>query len=207
MIPYITEEVWQLLNRVATQRGLPQARKAPPSIMTAPWPVVDEAHRDETIERQFARFETALRAVREIRSRQNIAPKKAVNFSIRTDAETCQLLQPMQAYFDRLANAQLVACGPDAESPATVAAVSLPGMEILVDLTGLIDVSAELARNLQQEKKLLGLISGKEKKLANANFVSKAPADVVQRERDSLVQLQEQLDSVRAMLAELQSQS
>ena len=47
-------------------------------------------------------------------------------------------------------------------------------MEIYVDLKDLIDVKAELAKNEQQEQKLLGLIKAKEAKLANESFVSRA---------------------------------
>jgi valyl-tRNA synthetase len=75
----------------------------------------------------------------------------------------------------------------------------------MVDLAGLIDVSAEIVRNEQQEKKLLGLISGKESKLGNANFTARAPADVVAKERESLDQLREQLNSIRTALTELRS--
>ena len=113
----------------------------------------------------------------------------------------------MGPYFQSLANAQVAACGPHVQPPATNAAVTLQGAEVLVDLTGLIDVSAEIARNEQQETKLIGLIQGKEKKLANASFVQRAPADVVQKERESLQQLQQQLAAVQAALAELRSQA
>jgi valyl-tRNA synthetase len=202
-IPFITEEVWRLLNQVAPERGLAAGAQAAESIMLAPWPQVDAAHQDEEIERRFAMFEAVLGAVREIRARQNIAPKKPVKFHVRADDETCRLLQPMQPYFESMANATPVGWGKHTKPPAASATVTLPGVEVLVDLTGLIDVEAEIARNQQQEKKLLGLIQGKEKKLSNANFVDKAPPEVVQRERDSLVQLQEHLASVRAALEEL----
>ena len=64
-------------------------------------------------------------------------------------------------------------------------------------------MKAELAKNEQQEQKLLGLIKAKEGKLTNESFVSRAPANVVQAERDGLAQLQEQLASVRTALAAL----
>ena len=52
-------------------------------------------------------------------------------------------------------------------------------------------------------QKLIGHIAGKEKKLANANFVDRAPAEVVEKERESLGQLREQLEAVEKSLAAL----
>jgi valyl-tRNA synthetase len=95
--------------------------------------------------------------------------------------------------------------GESVTPPPTHAKTTLPAMEIYVDLKDFIDKEAEIAKNEQLEQKLLSLITGKETKLANESFVSRAPANVVQAERDSLQQLKEQLASVQAALASLRS--
>jgi valyl-tRNA synthetase len=110
----------------------------------------------------------------------------------------------MRDYLDSMANAELTACGPEVAPPATSAAVTVRGMDVIVDLSDLIDVGAEIERNQQHEKKLAGQIDGKKKKLSNASFVERAPVDIVQKERESLAQLEEQLTTVRSALAELQ---
>jgi valyl-tRNA synthetase len=202
MIPFITEEIWQLLNRIAPVRGL-AGKPAVASIMQAPWPVADPAHIDPESERRFSLFQSVVGAVREIRSRQNIAPRKPLQFYLRTEAAVAELLEPMQPYFQSLANASLSGCGQDCRLHGATATLNAAGIDVLVDLSGLIDVAAEIARNTAQEKKLVGLIEGKQKKLANASFVEKAPPDVVQNERESLLQLQQQLAAVRQSLAEL----
>jgi valyl-tRNA synthetase len=158
---------------------------------------------DKETEARFAVFQQALGAIREIRSRQNIAPRERLEFAIKCDTATAALLQPMSAYFQSMANATASGIGPNVTIPPTHAKSALPGMEIYVDLKDLIDVEAELAKNTQHEQKLIGLIKGKETKLANESFVIRAPANVVQAERDSLAQLQEQLASVRTALAAL----
>ncbi len=203
MIPFITEDVWQLLGRVAPQRGLTEPESPRPSVMIAPWPVHDTSHQDAEIERQFAQFQAVLGALREIRSRQNIPPKSPIEFRVRCDREMVRLLQPMEGYFASMANATASDWGQDVQPPATHAAVSLPGAEVFVDLKNFIDVDAEIARNEKLMDKLAGQIQGKEKKLSNASFVERAPADVVQRERESLAQLQQQLAAVQATLAAL----
>ena len=70
-------------------------------------------------------------------------------------------------------------------------------MEVYIDLAGLIDVEAERARKRQEVEKLTGFIAAKEKKLAQKNFVDRAPAEVVQKERDSLADLQSQLAAAK----------
>jgi valyl-tRNA synthetase len=109
----------------------------------------------------------------------------------------------MAPYFQSMANATAAGFGPQVEIPPTNAKTAMAGMEIYVDLAGSIDVQAELVKNEQLEQKLVGFIKAKEGKLSNESFVSRAPASVVQTERDSLAQLQEQLASVRAALAAL----
>jgi valyl-tRNA synthetase len=203
MIPFITEEIWQLLAQAAPQRGLDDPQPPTVSIMTAAWPQPDTARQNAEIEAQFARFQAVLGALREIRSRQNIPPKSTIEFGVRCDTATEQLLQPMAPYFESMANAVATGWGSNVTPPTTHAAVTLPIAEVFVDLTDFIDVAAEIARNEKLVQKLRSQIEGKEKKLTTASFVERAPADVVQREREGLVQLQEQLASVHAALESL----
>jgi valyl-tRNA synthetase len=211
MMPFLTEEVWQLLNQVAPNRQpvtfdhspLTTHHSPAPWLIKASWPEADLRWQDKQTEARFSVFQQALGAIREIRSRQNIATREALEFCIKCDEAIAALLQPMTAYFQSMTNATATGFGPQVTIPPTHAKSALAGLEIYVDLKDFIDVKAELAKNEQQEQKLVGLIKAKETKLSNESFVSRAPANVVQSERDSLVQLQEQLTSVRAALAAL----
>ena len=192
MIPFVTEEVWQLLAQAAPQRGIESQRPAAESIMIAPWPESDPARQDPQIEARFARFQEVLRAVREIRSRQNVPPKQQIVFTVRCDAETADLLRPMQPYFASMARARPTGFGPDVAAPALSANVTSPGIEVFVDLAELIDIEAEIARKKQELEKLDSLIAAKKKKLDNKNFIDRAPAAIVQKEKDGLKELEEQ---------------
>ena len=206
MIPFVTEEVWGLLAQIAPQRGLTAIEPAAESIMLAAWPEVDKQRIDSVIEQQFSFFQDVLRAIREIRSRQNIAPKQEVEFSIACSDEIVELLKPMDAYFQSMANARSVAWGQDVKPPANSANVRIEAIEVFVDLKNFIDVDAEIDRNEKLLEKLKGQILGKQKKLSNENFVARAPEEVVQRERDGLMQLEEEVTSVEKALNVLRGQ-
>jgi valyl-tRNA synthetase len=206
IMPFLTEEVWQLLGDYAPLRGIDDPKAASESIMIAPWPRSDAARRDATVEARFGRFQQMLKGLRDIRSRQNIPPRNSIKFSVRCDRPTAELLQPLAPYFESMAGACATRWGADVQPPATSAAFSLPGIEVYVDLAGLIDVAAELKKNEKEREKLLGFIAGKQKKLANESFVARAPAEVVQAERQSLDELTARLASVEATIADLQRQ-
>jgi valyl-tRNA synthetase len=212
MMPFITEEIWGLLAKVAPVRGYPQAERAGETIMLAPWPVADETLIDKSIEEQFALFQQVIGALREIRSRQNIPPRKELEFSLNCTPAAVALLEPMRPYFHRLASASAVEWGPDAKPPATSATVSLTGLsidgapatvEVYVDLKDFIDVQAEIVRNEKLIETLTKTIAGKERQLSNESFVSRAPAEVVAKERASLDDARVQLAQSRSALEEL----
>lgn len=203
MMPFVTEEVWQLLARVAPERGIDRALPAAESVMIAPWPESDPRRCDLEIEARFARFQEVLRAVREIRSRQKVPRGSEIRFAVRCDAATAGLLRPMEPYFSSMALGRATGWGPEVESPALSANAALAGMEVFVDLEGLIDVDVEIARKKQEKAELESRIASQKKKLGNANFVARAPAAVVQKERDSLRDLESQHAAICRVLERL----
>ena len=207
MIPFITEEVWRLMKQVAPVRGLRNPREATESIMLAEWPLPVPADHDPEIEAQFSQFQSVLGAIREIRSRQNIGPKEQIEFSVTCSEDVTSLLQPMEEFFQSMANARAVAWGPDVEPSTGCATVRRGDVDVYVDLKDFIDVSAEIERNQRLRDKMVAQIEGKEKKLTNENFVARAPEEVVQRERDSLVQLREEVVAIDKVLEELKDLS
>jgi valyl-tRNA synthetase len=204
-IPFITEEIWHLLAAAAPERGLARSERPAESVMKADWPQPETARQDSAIEARFAHFQDVLRGLREIRSRQNIPPKTPIRFALRTSDEIVELLRPMAAAIQSMANAEATAWGSDVESPPTCARLALTAGEVLVDLAGLIDKDAEIARNEKERERLTGFVQGKRAKLANANFVDRAPAEVVQKERESLVEAEQKIAALEATLAALRA--
>jgi valyl-tRNA synthetase len=207
MMPFLTEEVWQLLHAAVPERGLPFPAAAADSVCIAQWPVANAADQDATIEEQFAVFQAVLGFLRETRQTRNIAFKEELSFVVRCDAATAGLLQPMQPYFTQMAKATLTASGPVAAPPEPAAASTISGqhgpIEVFVDLSRFIDPAAEkkrLEKDRDNFKKQIASIDGK---LANKGFVDKAPPEVVQQQRDKLAELRSQLASIEAALQKL----
>jgi valyl-tRNA synthetase len=206
MVPFITEEVWQLLGQAAPERGLESPRPAAASIMIASWPAADLERQDGEIEARFDLFQRVLGGLREIRSRQNIPPKTPLEFVVVCQPSEAALLAPMEPYFVSMANARPREIGPNATKPATAASFLVRDFWTFVDLAGLVDVGAEIARREKELASLTGAIASKHKQLGNQNFVSRAPADVVAKERAALAALEDQLRALIAELEELRKQ-
>ncbi len=173
--------------------------------MVAPWPAADPARQDATIEARFAQFQEVLKGLREIRSRQNIPPKAPLSFAVRCDAETADLLRPMEPYFESMAGARATAWGAEVAAPETSAGFFAGKAEVFVDLAEHIDLDAERARHDKELKRVEGALAAKERQLANENFVKRAPAAVIEKERAALAQLQELHTATAAALAKLAS--
>ncbi len=208
-MPFVTEAIWKGLANAAPQRGVPQPLEKTEFAMIAPWPISQQSDFDESIEKQFAEFQEVVGAIRKIRASQNIAPRETVPVAIRCNPASEARLQPMVSYFAGLAGAEIVTLGPDAVPFETDAPLALPSIdiEVHVDLEKFIDVDAELARLEKLLTQLVKQITGKQQKLNNESFVSRAPKDVVDRERESLGELRQQHESVKGDIARLRAKA
>ena len=203
-IPFVTEEIWQTLGQFAPKRGF-QSETPSDCLIVAAWPEVDKKWQNPKIESQFAKFTESLAAVREIRNSQNIPPKKKVEFVIRCNDETKSSLAPLSSFFSSLANADLKEMGEAITIPATNATRAMKELEVFVDLEGLIDKEAEIKKLEKEREKILGNIAGKERKLSSEKFVQGAPAEIVQRERDTLEKMREQIKTIEEALKGFQA--
>jgi len=205
IMPFVTESIWGFLNEAAPVRGLATPAEAPRFVMTASWPEADASHYDETIEQQFNEFQEVVVAIRKIRASQNIPPKEVVPVSIRCNRASEKMLSPMRSYFVGLAGAEVVELGQEVKPFEIDAPLALPSfdMDVHVDLEKFIDVKAEVARLEKLIDNTRKQILGKQQKLSNENFVSRAPEEVVAKERESLQELKSQLESVQRDLERL----
>ncbi|HMO14619.1 MAG TPA: valine--tRNA ligase [Pirellulaceae bacterium] len=202
-IPFITEEIWQLLGKVAPQRGLEDLDHAEPVLIAAAWDQLGDEWQNKEIESQFAKFQNVLAGLREIRARQNIGPRNSVNFVVRCNDVDARRLQDMLPNFRSMAHAVCLAIGTNVEIPSPSATITMSDMEVFVDLTGLIDVKAEKLRLEKEQQRLVKLVESNRAKLANESFAQRAPEQVVAQVRDTLKEAEDQLDSLQRALNDL----
>jgi len=202
-MPFITEELWQQLNRMALERGLAKPEQATDSIMIADWPTIDKLMQDETLEKRFSRLQETIIAIRNVRAHYNISPSTPIQLYMRCADAEAEQLNAVADQFEHLTKAVLEAAGAEVTPPSKSATFTLGDIDGYIPLEGVIDPAAELDRLTKEAEKLQGFIKGHEKKLANEKFVSKAPADVVEQVRETLANLQAQLDSVQTRIDDL----
>ena len=206
IMPFVTEEIWTYLNQAAPIRGLIPAQ-AESFGMIAKWPEAQSEHHDESIERQFTEFQEVVAAIRQIRANQKLKNHEIVPVNIRCSESSAALLSPMKPYLASLAKSDVQEIGPKAPAFETDAPLAIPSIDvhIHVDLEQFIDVGAELNRLEKLLGQVVKQITGKEQKLSNENFVSRAPKDVVDKERESLDDLLRQRASIEGDIERLKS--
>ncbi|MFT7245531.1 MAG: valyl-tRNA synthetase [Candidatus Azotimanducaceae bacterium] len=181
-LPFMTEEIWQQLPE--TVRGSGE------TIMLQPFPETNENLVNESATADVAWLKAVVTATRNIRGEMDISFAKAIPilFKNGNDIDKARLNQ-----YDSLLNflikpESLTWLEADAETP--ISATHLVGdMQVLVPMSGLIDKDAEvdrLTREIDRKEKERERAEGK---INNPNFVDKAPADVVQKEKDKLQDL------------------
>jgi valyl-tRNA synthetase len=203
IMPFVSESIWQALADTAFERGLPAPDPAAESVCIAPWPNFPGTWKDPAMEARVARMQSLVRSVREVRNRYTIHWGTPLNVFVRCSAAVAKDFKALQAFIVQLATVGKLECGPDTTKPKQSATIVEPEFEAYVSLEGLIDVTAEIKRLEKQLTEKVKHLQGTRNKLSNSNFVDKAPADVVQQQRDLVVELQNQIKTIEDNLQDL----
>jgi valyl-tRNA synthetase len=194
LMPFITEELWQAIR----------VRPDGASIMRAPLPHPGDSLRDQEVERQMAFVQNVIEAVRTIRGEMAIPPSREIRVVMNLSGNrSAEQLRPYEGYLRRLARVtalEFVTTGPRPPHSATAV---VQGDEIFVPLEGLIDLDLERARLRKEIDRLAGVLEGIRKKLGNESFVGRAPAEVVEKEREKQRTFETNLEKLRGNLAAL----
>jgi valyl-tRNA synthetase len=198
LMPFITEEIWQRVAPLAGVKG--------ETIMLQAYPEANEDKIDAIAEADIEWLQGVILGIRNIRGEMNIPPSRALSVMLNNGSEEDRRrLDDNAKALCKLAKLESIEWANEGELP--MSATQLVGsMEVLVPMADLIDKDAELARLGKEIDKLSKEIQRLDGKLSNANFVDKAPADVVAKEREkldgqrqALTKLEQQADKIRAL--------
>ncbi len=198
IIPFITEEIWhEVAPKLGITGGSIAAHKYPAASTYA-------AFMDGVAEDAVEWLRAVLTNVRRIRSEMSIAPGRAIPllFAGGTPHQR-ELADRFGAQIAFLARTESQRCLEAGEAEPAAAAAIVGEMRILIPLAGLIDVGAEKMRLAKEIKRIEGEIAKCNGKLANANFVANAPAEVVAQEQQRLKDFATTIAALNKQLARL----
>src|SRR5690606_24209770 len=189
-----TEEVWQIITR----------GRAGESVVIAPWPQ-PRGWRNREAEDAMAIVMDVVRSIRNARAEKGVTPGRRIEAVVHAEGDRRAMLEANREVLEALAGlGTLTFDEPGAERPEpAVSLVAAGGVRVFLPLAGMVDLEQERARLLKRREELERERDAAARKLANESFVSKAPAAVVERERERLRAAEEQLEALRAQLAEL----
>ena len=189
-MPFVTEEAW---------RYLPHDGEA---LIIADWPQANEELIDEEVENRMHSFLEVVREIRNTRGDYKVDPSKRIT-AIAKSTEAAEELARNAHILKRLCNVEALTLITGATEPANSAAIVVGDISLYLPLEGMVDIAAECERLSKEMAKLQSQLDGTKKMLANENFVNRAPDNVVQRERNRLVELETALAQIIERIANL----
>jgi valyl-tRNA synthetase len=198
LMPFITEEIWQSVAPLAGVEG--------DTIMLQAYPESDASKIDTEAVRELEWVKEFVVGVRRIRSEMDIKPGKPLPVLLQNwTPQDKNGFEQNAGFIMTLAKLETVTWLSDDET-APESAMALAGeIKILIPLAGLIDKDAELARLEKEIGKIQSNLEKTEAKLNNSNFVDRAPANVVQVEKDRAEELRSALKQLDEQRQKIQS--
>mgnify|MGYP001945181730 CR=1 FL=1 len=195
IIPYITEELWQKVSLIAGKRTADQTM----SISVQPYPELNSAELNEEAEKKVTELKAQVDAIRALRSEMGLSPSERAPLLAQGNTHTLTNNTPYLKALAKLSEVEIHEQLPDLGAPVQVVGTTQLMLHIEVD------VEAETARLNKEIDRLSAEIAKANGKLGNASFVERAPAAVVQQERERLESFTQTLETVQQQLARLGS--
>ncbi|NNE47912.1 MAG: valine--tRNA ligase [Rhodothermales bacterium] len=197
-MPFITEDLWQRVR----PRGEGE------SCMVQEWPAANPTEKSDSAAETFSVIQEMVSGIRNIRAEYNVPPSKHIGVIINVSSKEPDLLEALEShrdYFEKLARVDQLEVGSGRKKPIASASAVVGRNVVFIPLSGMIDLSVErdrLQKEIDQKEDFVVKI---QKKLQNRQFVSKAPAEVVERERKKEADTIAELKRLRANLEDLAS--
>jgi valyl-tRNA synthetase len=193
-MPFVTEEIYHLLPGISEKEYL----------NTLGWPEAAVKSIKDEIEEDFEVVQNVIGAIRNIRSEMDIPPGKRADVYIRAlDDKVTKILGDQEAQVKMLGRVNNLVVGTGTKKPPLSASSVIPQGEIYIPLAELIDLDSERARlqkELGSQTKYLERIK---KKLSNSDFLKRAPADVIEAEKEKQKQVEDSIERLNKNLESL----
>jgi valyl-tRNA synthetase len=166
--------------------------------MMAPYPRVESPQRNEAAEAEFALAMEIVGTVRRLRSEAGVSPGQRVE-AVLAPGERSKLPDEALGYLATLAKAD-AAIGTRETAPQPALSDLAAGVEIYLPLAGLVDVEKEGAKLRKEIETVAKELEKVRTKLSKEQFLSRAPASVVEKEKGIQAELEGRLSAAQARL-------
>ncbi len=192
-MPFLTEELWAIKGEAGPARDS--------LLCLAEWPLL-EGHENPAAEAEMGFVVELVSEIRSVRAEANVPGGEQVQLVlVGVKPETRAGVERWNATILRLARASGISFADVA--PPQSAQVVVRGEVVAMPLAGLIDIEAEKARLAKERVRLEGDIAGTERKLSNAEFVARAPEEVVEENRERVADAKARMMRISEALARL----
>jgi len=172
--------------------------------MRQPYPRSEAAWIDSEAEREMEFLTGTIRAIRNLRTEMNCPPGKEVKvmfYGLENDLDLLRAHEPYLRALARVGGAEYLT---DGERPKGAATAIVGSTELYLPLGDMINLQEERTRLTKEVRKVEEDLSRIQRKLANADFLTKAKAEVVQKERDKAIQYEEKIRALNRSLERIE---
>ena len=204
-MPFITEEIWQLLteNLPQTTNNQNENEKAK-SIMLQEWPRADKAYIDHKVEADMELLKEIMVSIRNIKAEMGVQTKDIDLIFVAPKKKEKETILAGENYIKALTKATKISVLDSlSEKPEQSATGVVSDIQFFIPLVGLIDIGKEVERLRKDDNKIEQELDRLTKLLANKNFVSKALPEAVEKQRVRVVELQEKKKIIAARIKDL----
>ncbi len=187
--PFITEELWGHFKDSNDK-----------DLIVSEWPKIDKKWINRNTENKISLLQELISAVRTIRSSMNVPPSRKADMIIKTNASEAKILQEYETIIKYLCKINTVSYDKNAAKPLQSAVAVVKDLEIYIPLGGLIDFRLEEKRLLKRKTELADILNKIRNKINNQEFLTRAPENVVQREREKLDEISNELEKLEINL-------
>jgi valyl-tRNA synthetase len=203
-MPFITEEIWAHLRETSFSLQSSGSETRGCSILLESYPVFNKDMTDLQAEEEMKILINVVAAVRSLRGEMNIPPAKKMNLILKTgNKKIKQIIKGQRRWITQLAGLQNFKFQEKGDKPGKAAVTVVNDIEVFVLMDDLMNLEEEKTRLRKEVQKIREELDFIEKKLSNHNFINKAPAEVVNKNKKRQKELKEKISKVLSFISDV----